>query len=227
MLQIYAVSIKSFPLSRLEELLHHIPGCERLLKYVKAEDRIRGLIGQMLIRKLASDASSVPFREISFAAGPYGKPSIADAAIRLDYNISHSGEWVVCAISDAPVGIDVEQITKADLDTAKHFFAPAEYAFIVDAKDAVRQQERFFSVWTAKESYIKALGMGLSHPLDSFSTVADGKIITESVIDGRRWHFATFRLDGNYPVAVCSAASLAAEQVVFIEPDALIRRCFE
>jgi 4'-phosphopantetheinyl transferase len=227
MAQIYAVSINSFPLQRLNELLHYVPGCERLTRYVHAEDRIRSLLGQMLIRKLVADAASIPFLHISFIAGPYGKPALANGDLQPNFNLSHSGEWVLCAISDAPIGVDVEQIATADLAMAKQFFAPAEYRFIAGAPDARLQHERFFAVWTAKESYIKAVGMGLSLPLDSFTTVADGRLITEGVIDGQRWHFASYALSPNYAVALCSASDKLPSHIVHMKLDALLQSCQE
>lgn len=88
----------------------------------------------------------------------------------LRFNLSHSGMLGTCALSvDCEIGVDVEQIrAMPDLfDIARQFFSPAE---CVDLKTAPPEQREaaFFSCWTRKEAYIKAIGGGISIPLDSF-----------------------------------------------------------
>lgn len=122
----------------------------------------------MLARKAIAAWCSVAPESIIFAIGKHGKPY----AIGLDveFNISHSGDMVVCAVDNNPVGIDIEQIHPIDLSVAKHVckeeellylfgYAPAEkdFAYTTDATVL----KRFFELWTAKEAYGKCFGSGI------------------------------------------------------------------
>lgn len=132
----------------------------------------RGFLRVLLARYLDTTPPAV-----RFAYGPYGKPLLAGES-SLRFNASHSGEWAVYAfVQDHEVGIDVEQIKK-DFETegiAERFFSAGE----VQTLNALAEAEKpaaFFRCWTRKEAYIKAIGSGLSHPLDSFDvTLAPGE----------------------------------------------------
>lgn len=93
--------------------------------------------------------------------GPNGKPYFPGTDIH--FNISHSGDYKVLAIADAPVGVDIERFRKADLRVAKRF-CENEYNYITQ-KDS---EHRFFEIWTKKEAYLKYKGTGLRGGLDSF-----------------------------------------------------------
>ena len=100
----------------------------------------------------------------------YGKgffPSVSDV---FQYNISHSGNYAVCAVNYGPeqIGCDIEKIRKVNLDVAKRFFTSNEYDTVMSCLSEERQTEMFFRVWTLKESFIKAMGTGLSTPMNSF-----------------------------------------------------------
>ena len=89
----------------------------------------------------------------------------------VSFNVSHSGTLGVIALAegDRRIGVDVEQV-RADTDVralARRFFHPDEAAAIAGRRDA------FFRCWTRKEAVVKALGRGLSHPLDSFAVDVD------------------------------------------------------
>lgn len=102
------------------------------------------------------------------------------------FNLSHSGEWTVIALSDSEVGVDIQQIKRVDMRLAKRFFSEKECAQLADAGDGAT--ELFYRLWTVKEAYLKALGTGLNRPLNSFSvrvTVGGAKI--EDKENGEGW----------------------------------------
>jgi 4'-phosphopantetheinyl transferase len=97
-----------------------------------------------------------------------GKPKLLDETIA--FNLSHSGGEALLAVSSSPVGVDLEQI-RADRDLsglARRYFAAAEIQELLQL-DSSDQIHGFYSCWTRKEAFIKAIGEGLSHPLDSFA----------------------------------------------------------
>lgn len=133
----------------------------------------RGFLRELLARYLQTSPAAV-----TFSYGPYGKPALNDERAPLRFNASHSHELAVFAfVQDCEIGVDVEYI-KTDLKTeeiANHFFSAAE----VQTLNALPETEKaaaFFRCWTRKEAYIKAIGSGLSHPLDEFDvTLAPGE----------------------------------------------------
>jgi 4'-phosphopantetheinyl transferase len=107
--------------------------------------------------------------KIQFAYGSKGKPRLAEPGLAT-FNLSHSGGLAVFGFAaSCEIGVDVEEVRPmADmLDIAQRFFCPAEAAELISLP--ANQRERgFFRCWTRKEAYIKALGEGLSVPLDGF-----------------------------------------------------------
>jgi len=108
--------------------------------------------------------------EIEFTVGRAGKPALK-IELGMHFNMSHSGTLAAYAFTSAgPVGVDIEQIRSvSDLEgIAKHHFCPAETTELLSIADQEQRRDAFFRCWTRKESYIKALGDGLSMPLDQF-----------------------------------------------------------
>jgi 4'-phosphopantetheinyl transferase len=125
-------------------------------------------------------------RTLEFTFGNRGKPSLQGTPLR--FNLSHSGAMAACAVAqNEEVGIDIEQIRPMrDLESiARRFFHPEECRKLLALSDADREPA-FFRCWTRKEAYIKALGDGLSAPLDRFEvTLAPGEAPAFVQIDGR------------------------------------------
>jgi 4'-phosphopantetheinyl transferase len=106
---------------------------------------------------------------IAFRSNGDGKPRLAHPE-RLRFNLSHSGVLGLLAVSaNREVGIDVEEIRDLEdiEDLAKTCFSPVEQAAFA-AVPAVQRSWALFAGWTRKEAFLKALGEGLSRPLDSF-----------------------------------------------------------
>ncbi|WP_425089188.1 4'-phosphopantetheinyl transferase family protein [Stappia sp.] len=128
-----------------------------------------------------------------FAVADHGKPYVADVADAPVFNLSHSDGMIALAVASSTgtglrLGIDVEAMNRQVSEgVAERFFAPREVADL-QALPGHARDDRFFALWALKESYIKAVGMGLAIPLDSFAFRFAGE-------DGRSLSFCADRED--------------------------------
>jgi 4'-phosphopantetheinyl transferase len=150
----------------------------RAQRFVFDRDRRRFSAARVLLRRLLAFYAGTDAADLRFVTGAHGKPSLADSRCDLHFNVSHSHDAAVIAISRAgEVGVDIEAIRPMDdgEGIAGRFFAPAEADRLCSIPPESRD-EAFFACWTRKEAFVKAIGEGLSHPLDSFEvTLAPGE----------------------------------------------------
>jgi 4'-phosphopantetheinyl transferase len=145
---------------------------ERAARLVSAVVRRRFIAARGRLRALLGERLSLAPRTITFSNGKFGKPSLhgLGAVPPLQFNISHSDEMAVYAFSDSlEVGIDVEavlDIPESD-DIAVRMFSAREVV-AYRALPAEQKAVGFLNCWTRKEALVKALGAGLSYPLESF-----------------------------------------------------------
>ncbi len=102
------------------------------------------------MRVVASQTLNIPNGEIVFERGEWGKPRLWGHP-DFHYNISHTRSAVMVAVSDSPVGADIEKIKKAELGIAKRYFAEQEQDYIAISEEGAA--ERFYEIWTRKEAY--------------------------------------------------------------------------
>lgn len=144
-----------------------------------------------------------PAKDLFFAANSYGKPILADFA--LHFNLSYRAGRALLAVSDAgPVGADVEQlapVTNAEA-LVKELFSPSEQSAIQAAALRASCGPLFYTIWTRKEAYAKALGMGLSAPFAEFSVLESGIAGLPALVEpaGARLH--SFAVGTGYQGAV-------------------------
>jgi 4'-phosphopantetheinyl transferase len=141
--------------------------------------RTRFTAGRAILRHLLARYLEIRPHEVVFRYSAHGKPSLDGSAAEsgLRFNFSNAGGMGLAAfVLDREVGVDLEEIKPVTdfAGIAERFFSPAEnralLALSAEARDAA-----FFTCWTRKEAYIKAVGEGLSIPLDSFDvTLAPG-----------------------------------------------------
>lgn len=184
---------------------------QRTKKLYRLEDQWRSLAGEMLVRHVFRNCLGVQKEPIIFSRDAKGKP-VSNTGIH--YNVSHSGRWVCAAFDELPVGIDIEQITEADLDIAAAMFAPVEYEALLGMPEELRANF-FFQLWTGKESYTKALGEGLMMPLDSFYIQSgnDYSRIVSAQQGETGWHIRHYDLDPSYAVTACGEAGRLPERM--------------
>jgi 4'-phosphopantetheinyl transferase len=179
----------------------------RLRRYLRKEDTLRSLLGDVLARMEIGRRFGMSNREIEFAYGPFEKPLLKHWDAR-HFNISHSGEWVFCAVDTEPVGIDVQEIREMGLDIAESFFSKQEFADLMAQPDRERVSY-LFQLWTLKESYIKATGRGFSEGLDGFTIrIRQGR--AEMADPGAPVVFRKFESIQGYKLAACSFSPSAA-----------------
>lgn len=169
LLPITEVAVESFP-----EYYRRLSPDERARnqRYVFEKDRIRDLLTRIFIRTLLANYLSVESASLQFEANAYGRPILVwpDNEPTLDFNLSHAGELIACAIvSNGRIGIDIEPVDReVNIQQASHFFSKIELEELY-LLPPEQQKEHFLRLWTLKEAYIKAQGQGLSIPLDSFA----------------------------------------------------------
>ncbi len=165
--QIATTPITDKALSYLKTLLS-IDERQRAERYVFAHDQQRFILARGMLRLLLSHYLQLAPSEIQFVTNVYGKPHLNPNSSTLEFNISHSHEWILLAFSKAiPVGIDIEFIrTDIAIDAiAQRFFSPSEAATLIQLQNTDKTNA-FFNLWAKKEAVIKMLGTGLFQPLD-------------------------------------------------------------
>ena len=131
-----------------------------------ASDRFRSAAAWLLLKELllakGIDADRLPVTEDAF-----GKPAF-DPAVGFHFNLSHAKDRVLAAIGDRPLGCDVERIGKTRADVVKLCFAAEERDYVLSFPEGPDRDRAFCRVWVRKESYVKAVGKGMSIPFKSF-----------------------------------------------------------
>ena len=164
-------------------------------------DRYRSLGSKLLLKKALLDFG-VDVKNAVFSTNRYGKPYLANIK-GIFFNISHSGNIAICAVSEFEVGCDVEKIGSPNDNIARYCFAPLEYGQLMCTKNSEERTILFYRFWTLKESFVKAVGLGLNLPLNDFSINIDGKEPTiYQKADKRIFHLKEFNEIKGYKIAL-------------------------
>ena len=140
------------------------------MKFRKWQDAQRSLIGKALLLNGLKHLGLSKYSLSNLKFNEFQRPYFDDL---IDFNISHSGEFTLCAISNTKkVGIDIEKIRHLSMRDFKDHFPQKEWQNIRNAKDSL---QLFFSYWTQKEAFLKAIGEGLNISLKNV-LIAENKI---------------------------------------------------
>jgi 4'-phosphopantetheinyl transferase len=180
---------------------------ERATRFVFPHNRVEYTAAHVLTRRALAAATGHPPTAFRFEAGTHGKPTawIGGARAGVHFNLSHTRGMVAVAVAPFEIGIDVEPLDRGvNLAIANHYFCPEEIAWLSNLPGP-RQGEGFIRLWTLKEAFIKATGLGLSQGLDSFwfdvfpPAIRFKPAITD---DPASWRFEQRDIDGMFLVAV-------------------------
>ncbi|MCD8019503.1 MAG: 4'-phosphopantetheinyl transferase superfamily protein [Clostridiales bacterium] len=151
----------------------------------------------------SNQEDSIP-RSDPFFYGKYGKPYHE----ALQFNLSHSGDIVICVTGQTEIGCDIQKICPCRDRMVRRFFSPAEQEYIFSG-EGDEKDERFIRLWTRKESYLKKTGAGLTQDLRHLSFLSGAG-------------FYECRLPG-YVICICSDELLSGQDV---ECRRIDKRCY-
>lgn len=184
---------------------------QRAERFRFVEHRQRYVVARASLRRLLAERLRVDPRAIELVENSYGKPKLAPVhgSVGLEFNLSHSEALAVYAFTTgSAVGVDVEMIRHvpdAD-DLAESFFSPRETAAL-RALPPDQRSLAFLACWTRKEAFIKALGLGLSFPLDAFDvTIEPDAAARITRVDARIGHIENWRMQAFTPYPSYTAA---------------------
>jgi 4'-phosphopantetheinyl transferase len=134
---------------------------ERLSGYRRRADFLRSLAGEALVREVVAKRVGAAPEQLVIARGEWGKPYLPDYP-DVHFNISHSGDWAVCAVSGQEVGVDIEKVREKEPSPAliKKVLSEREQGQLAALTGEVKKVA-FYCFWTMKEAYAKREGRGL------------------------------------------------------------------
>ena len=200
---IYAADISALKNAAIYDELYNtapLPRKSKIDAFKFDDGKRRSLGAWALLDKMLREIGINDGDKLNIEITEHGKPILTDYP-DVHFNISHSKERVMCALSDAGIGCDTEGIAAADLKIAGRFYHKEEYDAILKAEDKRARDELFYRIWTRKESYIKALGTGLVTPMESFSVF--------SLPD--EWECRNFDFSDGYSYACCAPVGRMAD----------------
>jgi len=181
---------------------------ERVARFHFEVDKNRFLVTHSALRKILGRYLHRDPAELKFSLNQYGKPALVNSA--LEFNLSHSGDFALIAVTQRrKIGVDVERIRQGISShvIAQQYFSKAEVAEL-QSLPIEQRGSAFFTCWTRKEAYIKAQGLGLSLPLESFDvSLTPGQLATLRATrpdekESARWTLRSLEVDPNYAGAV-------------------------
>lgn len=182
-------------------------------RFVNPEHSRRFLLAQAILRDVLSRYLEQSPDSLIFKRTEHGKPFLENH--RLKFNLSHSCDRVLVGLStESEVGVDIEytqNLHRFD-ELIERFFSPSEYEAFLSYSSEEEQRFAFYRGWTRKEAYLKAIGLGLSFPLNEFvvSLAPNEMHALLSVKDDRsvrsKWTVFSFDVDDDYLASVATEA---------------------
>lgn len=194
----WSISLKDLSESEILYALLSVDEKRRSQQFKFSELQKRFILGRGKLRQILGSYLDQNPQDLDFIYGEYGKPFVQD----ISFNFSHTKELAFCAVTkddlSLKLGIDIEIINrKTDaLALAKRFFSPVEFQYL-QAQSTEKQLTDFVRFWTAKEAYLKALGIGLQGGLDQVViSLTDQPSFQNS--DAKNWTLKTFQPNVNH-----------------------------
>ncbi len=191
--------------STRQQLSHYLSPEEkkRASKFYFEHDRNHYIVARGVLRRLLAHYIDTLPEKIIFAYNEFGKPFVASPTTDtpVQFNLSHSDNWAVIGITRlGKIGVDIERV-RTSIDPAaigKRFFASVEVETLLAASEAKRY-DIFFSCWTRKEAFIKAVGQGLTFSLQEFAVEPQPDVQYPKLLflkggdrEKSRWKFFSF-----------------------------------
>jgi 4'-phosphopantetheinyl transferase len=165
----------------------------KIRRFVHWRDAHLSLFGRLLLIEGLTQRGYCPDKIKHLDQTYYSRPFFKDGP---NFNISHSGRFVICILADDKIGVDVEEIRPVDIKDFRSQWTEVEWNCIANDNDPLYQ---FYRYWTRKEAIIKADGRGMHLPLNTFDVSS-----TQVISDSDTWFLTEVDLSEKY---CCSVAS--------------------
>jgi 4'-phosphopantetheinyl transferase len=212
-------------MARLQEVLSE-QEVRQANAFRRPEDRRLYQVAHGLLRLILARYTGTAAACIEFSRGPGAKPTLSVASPTVRFNLSHAGERVIIAVCSEEIGVDIELIQPNFewQDIAEHYFSPSELAALREA-GPIQSTALFYTYWTRKEAWLKAIGLGLVDDLPRINVsklnnsfwLADKRLSSEV---HSTWQVATFPLEGNYLASLAYPPSI--QTIALYEASSLI-----
>ena len=169
---------------------------EKVDKFKFLKDKKLSILSEVLLKEAFNSLNINS--SFNYKYNKQGKPYLEDIG-NIKFNISHSGEYVICLVSNDEVGCDIEEIKDINLNIANKFFYNTEYTNIFNSSNKI---DTFYRYWTLKESFIKSVGLGLSLDLNSFEIVLNDSISVRQSLNNNNYYFKEIDVKG-YKCSLC------------------------
>lgn len=176
---------------------------DRIGKFYFLKDRVYSLLAEVILRYALEEKYNIKRNQVKFQYTKYGKP-ILEGYENIHFNISHSGDWVICGVADCQIGIDVEQEKDRKMTIVKDFFSEDELK-LWNSHLEFNRKKLFYRIWTLKESYTKNIGQGLSYSFRSisFKFEQDSIQVFNDSQQSMPYYFLVKQLDANHLMSLC------------------------
>jgi 4'-phosphopantetheinyl transferase len=184
-------------------------------RFLHDKDRASFLVRRTALRILLNRYTDIPASKIEFIVGKNKKPELRSDSNKIRFNVSHSGELILIAISDTEIGVDIERIESGlnYSDILKHAFNEQEINRIEEATDS---REVFFKLWTRKEALCKASSKGLDDELKEIPCLDGWHQINEELIGLKgNWQLKSFNVNNEYIGSIACQTELNLNYLTF------------
>ena len=185
----------------------------------------RSLWAEVFARVCIAKKLNIPNQQINITRTNYGKPVLRGT--ELHFNLSHAGIWIVMATDSRPVGVDVEQVRPLDPDAYQGLLSKTERQ-LLNKMSTESLIQSFYALWTAKESYLKAVGTGFLKLQNDLTIETDGYPIR---VNGQQdlpfTYVQHYTLPGSYLVATSAFHNRFPDKITIEQPSRIARHFVE
>lgn len=178
---------------------------EKVSALKNEKERLRSVYAGLLLRHafLEEGYGEDMWQRAEVLVGSYGKPYISNCE-GFFYSLSHSGEWVICAVDDVETGADIQKVGELKMAVARRFYSEGEYDRLLKYEsDKDRQTKELYRMWAAKESCAKYTGRGIGAGISRYVADSDYTHMTDTQT-GSQFLIKLYECIPGYIICVCS-----------------------
>ncbi len=179
-----------------DQLLQSIPIHlqDKILKFRNWQDAERSLAGKIMLMRGLRHIGRNEYSLNDLKYSEFQKPFFDES---IHFNISHSGNYIICAISEInQIGVDVEELNEIPMDDFTNLFDNREWEEVISAENKFRA---FYTLWTKKEAFLKLIGCGLNQPLNEVA-ILNNRLIWEN----KELFLSEIALDSQHIAYLCT-----------------------